>query len=336
MQSGIHMRISGELSIVAGCLGLLLLPDASPARACSGFACTGVQIAPGAGVVPANLPGFWITAGAYADAGAAVITLTRSDGSEVVQTDEQYRLTSALTPGSAYDVRVSFRSTSTCAAKELSTRIVAGSEAPLPSSLGDVTVVARGLGPTAVGFTSGSCYTNVSSSYVDLEPSLDSAAPWKPSLVNVRAIVDGKDYWISAERQPEEQIYPTRGQGVRPLTGGDTRVRVFVACEAIPPGSATGYVPLSEGLHRVRLAGHLPGVGQLQTTEAEVELRCKTDEPVPESDGEPAAQSDGGPASSDGEQGCTIGATKTDSAGGFATIIALTWSVIRGRRRARR
>jgi hypothetical protein len=242
--------------------------------ACSPDPCGSVQLAPGRMKVPANLPGFTVHWGAY-EGSAAKLTVTTLAGSSQVPVDQDHRLGSALVAGEAYAVKLSISETQRCPKQELTTELIAEPEAPLPTSLGSPVVVGQGRGPTAVGSTPGACFSFLDSAYVDLEPSLEgSAAPWRHTISDVVAVVDGKDYWVSSEVQPQEEFYPTRGMGVRALTGGDVRVRVFLACEEIETGSATSYVPLSDGTHRVKLRGTVAGLGSLETSETQIVLSC--------------------------------------------------------------
>jgi hypothetical protein len=208
-----------------------------------------------------------------------------------------------------------------------------------PRSLGRALIVAQGEGATAVDFTNASCYSLLRSAYAELEPSLDGeAAAWRSTLVNVRAIVDGSEYWQSAERQPVEDYYPTRGSGLREATGGDVRVRVFVACEAVRSGEASTYVAIEQGLHRVKLVGTIPGFGELETEETSVTLRCGSQsdagQSTPTDGAAPRDAHDAGASSGDGSVRNTAGCSATRSDSPLAGLLALALSAtFRSRRR---
>lgn len=251
----------------------LLVPER--ARACSGNACTGLQLAPSAGSLPANLPGFFTRFGSYDAAETKSMELVRTDAAGKVEVGPDYKLKSKLVVGGSYQATLKVGATQTCLAKEVVASFVAGPEAALPTTLGDPVVVKQGHESTLVGFTNASCYSALPSAYVDLEPSLlPDATAWRGAVVGVRAVVDGKDYWVSSEEQPADKFYPTGGSGLKPMTGGDVLVRVFVACGPINSGEASSYVPLAEGQHTVKLRATLAGIGELESTETTIELRC--------------------------------------------------------------
>jgi hypothetical protein len=267
------MRITPGSLLSAWLASVVWLTSPATSAACSSFACTGVRLAPSAAVLPANLPGLFVSFGSHGT--GSQVSLSLSGGSKMIALSPDHRLLEKLTPGASYTLRMVLPESDRCPAKELMAGFLAGPEAALPSTLGSAVVKAQGRGPTAVGFTGASCYSTLDTAYVELEPSLDSATSvWANTLVDVVAVVDGQPYWVSAEQQPQEDYYPTRGSGIKPLGGGDVRVRVFVACQALMPGMASSYAPLSEGKHRVKLRGTVPGIGTLETSETEIELSC--------------------------------------------------------------
>ncbi len=250
-------------------LATLAVP--SSGQACSYDGCGWPQLAPSAGsTVPANLPAFAVDKAFYR---SATLSVTRTDGSGSIVVAPDFSLGSNLAVGASYDVKLVLdQGESWCPQRELTTTILAGPEAPIPSSLGAPTVKQQGVGLTEVPYTDAQCSSSLRTAYVDLEPSLDgAAAAFRSTLVDVRAIVDGRLYWLSAEEQPLGLV---NVEPVQPLTGGDVRVRVFVACDPIPDGEADSYDPLTEGMHRVKLRGTIPGVGNLETSETEITLIC--------------------------------------------------------------
>lgn len=140
---------------------------------------------------------------------------------------------------------------------------LAAASAPLPASLGTVTVTDQEVATSSVPTSSGSCTVDVQAdrAMLTLELSAD-AMPWRDAL-HVETLVDGQP-WSS----------PTL---------------VYRVCHSDDPGAATG---LSAGSHEVSMRATLPGTDiVLATAVATFSLECPGD---PQDPGDGSPDEDGG------------------------------------------
>jgi MYXO-CTERM domain-containing protein len=266
-----------------------------PADACSAPPCRLSSFVPADGTtIPANAPGlYWRPAAS--DASPANVRLTTVADPTTALPFTATKLPSGdyvivpdapLAAGTAYVLEDLMPCTFIPNNPPVRNTFTAGPSAPLPQSLGGVSLIGHGIqGDLEVGTSDGSCSKTVDavSISVQLEPSAD-AQPWL-SLLLFQTLVD--DAVWSAQRQINVPIAPGeswKGRGI------DLLYRV---CEEDTGNINRG---LSVGGHRVQFRGALPGVAtELYSSDTSVELMCDSTDPDPD---DPLGNDGGGCSSS--------------------------------------
>jgi len=148
--------------------------------------------------------------------------------------------------------------------------------APMPTTLGTIGAMDKGVGPLVVGTTSGSCSSQIDAHQIDLQVEFSAdALPWRDALA-FTTLVDGQR-WFAAD-----SINSTYAQGTSWVGRGQDRVYASCGGEA-EDGSFSG---LAEGWHQVAFEATLPGTDIVLTTDSvSVELSCEAGGVVDESDG---------------------------------------------------
>ena len=233
-----------------------LLVEARPAEACSPPRCWAGFFTPAhATTVPANVPALhWRPAGSF-DGSAAdptKVTLATAAGAPVAitvspQPNGDFLLvpTEPLVPGTTYKLR----DANACdgVAGPTST-FVAGPDAPLPTSLGNLGATAQGIAPLEVATVSGSCSSTIEADQVFVEVSLSAEAePWI-HLLHFETIADDAGW------RPQQSI-------IAPLAPGNSwRGRgadlLYSTCASEDDGASQG---LANGTYDVVLRATLPG-----------------------------------------------------------------------------
>ncbi|UQA62233.1 hypothetical protein [Polyangium aurulentum] len=272
-------------SVLAASL-LLLVPD--DARACSPGGCRTGVLVPSGGDVPASLPAvLWSPERDFFSSEPIPIDPTQIElvqltangevpvqATATVREDGLYLIAPAapLLPDADYALRAGqFCSLAPPEPWPTTATLHTTSAAPLPTTLGKLSVYAVKQGPLNVGTVSGGCIATITAASARIELGLAAdAAPWRNVLM-YQTIVDGVPWQGSSG--PSDFSLGGSWQG----RGKDL---VYTACEN--SGEPFGVVGLSPGTHSVKMLATLPGSDvALETEELSFELTCAPPEPPP-------------------------------------------------------
>jgi hypothetical protein len=256
--------------ISSGLLALaFVITPSTPASACSGPFCSEGSFIPGKGTVPASLPGIAWRAkvgaqGNPSDVSGVTMARVTASGEEAVAINVEVdpstnhyivKPTEALEAdadyvlrGADYCVEAGQEGTPTEATLHTS------AAAPLPTSLGSLSVGAASIGELSATTVSGSCTSPITAAQATLSLALSAdAAPFEEALI-LKTIVDGE-----------------------PWSHGKL---LYAQCASDDDGTDPG---LTEGEHSVWMEAKLPGTaGALSTEPIAVNLQCAPDvEPEP-------------------------------------------------------
>lgn len=246
------------------------------AEACSAPPCWQSYLAPANDVyVPANLPAiYWQPARGY-DASeldrdpsrvqlAGSVPVPSLTESIRENGDVLFLLNEPLVEGQSYRLTDSTTCNDSSEFISPDNSFTATAEAALPSTLGTVSAIDKGLGPLHVATTSGSCSTQIEAHQIALEVELsDDAQPWRDVLA-FTTLVDGQPWAAS------ESINSTNAPGTSWV--GRAKDKVFLSCDS---DSDEGYSGLAEGAHLVAFEALLPGTDIVLSTEpVTVQLSC--------------------------------------------------------------
>jgi uncharacterized protein (TIGR03382 family) len=239
----------------------------------------GAFVPAGEGVtIPANAPGlFWrpsMTSGQPAD--PSTVRLTRlgdttpipfTPVAEVGSSDWVLVPQQPFIAGTQYVLEESVQCNGAPGARTVFT---AGPEAPLPTTLGTLSIIGHGnFMDLEVATGSGSCSTMVGATVLSifLEPSAE-IEPWKDLLL-YDTLVDGQP-WVN---QSTANMRPAPGASWR----GRGKDLLYRICEPNPDASYPG---LAVGGHQVAFRATLPGTSMTIATPAQaLELMCTSRPP---------------------------------------------------------
>jgi uncharacterized protein (TIGR03382 family) len=262
------------------------------------------------------------------DAGARIPLSLEADGAERIRLIPG----TPLTPGLNYTFHDPDACTSIFDHPDDTFTFAATAAAPLPTTLGELTVTAMTLAPLELAGGAG-CSEQITSARADVSLTLSaSASPWKDALVYT-TWVDGEQWSASADLQAS----PAYGES----WVGRGRDRVYAACTA--PQEASPGVP--EGQHSVELRAALPGTDlDLRSTSVMVTLKCagspdgstprdgSPDATPPSDDTKRPSLSQRSTTEPSGNGNCRIGMRRTSSSGSGA-VVALAFAALVRRRR---
>jgi hypothetical protein len=158
-----------------------------------------------------------------------------------------------------------------------------GPEAPLPSSLGDLSGTPPEVVDKDLATPSGSCSAEarIAQTEIALVPA-SAAAPWI-DVLHFETMVDGRPWHYFGT------ILGTPPPGTSP--DGRARDRVFVVCASKDPYVGNG---LAEGTHVVTMRATLPGTTQvISSSSLEVKLSCTETPPDEDTDMEEIGEKGG-------------------------------------------
>lgn len=267
-----------------------LLVTYEPVWACSPPPCWAGYFTPTTGTtVPSNIPAlYWQPLHGVQDGGNDIgqVTLVSSADlqtplpftSSPVAGSDAYLIvpTQPLVEGTTYTLG----DANTClAAPEYpaapTSVFLVGPSAPMPSTLGAVTVTGAGVAALDVPTASGSCTSPVQAdrAMLSLELSAD-ALPWRDAL-HIETLVDGQPW--------------------------DSRTLVYHACQSDDPLAATG---VAAGSHEVSMRATLPGTDIVLATAAVTFTPDCSDDPAEPDDSVPGE--DGGCSATGGAGGLVL------------------------------
>lgn len=298
-------------------VGVLALACAVPSRAlpCSPAQCLQQHLVPtGNGAIPLDAAGVLLSPERSFGGGGATtasVTVTADDGVVVATSTEAasngtvVRFATPLREGGRYTIGYG----SLCELDRgapLAVTFQAAAAAPLPTTLGALSLERSVVGPLRVGGGAG-CVETIQAAYADvvLVPSAE-ATPWSNAFV-FSTTVDGQRW------APTDTIAFNNQSDVGSSWVGRGRDRVYATCGMAGPGQQAG---VSEGAHDVTLTAWLPGTDVRLRSTLRIFLSCSgatddggvSDGPLGDADGG-ATDLDGGATDMDG------GATDLDGGG---------------------
>jgi len=265
---------------------LLLMPN--EAHACSPGGCRIGVLVPSGGDVPASLPAvlwspeqdFFTSEPSPIDPTQIELVQLTANGEVPVQAtaavreDGLYLITPAapLLPDADYELRAGqFCSMAPPEPWPTTATLHTTSAAPLPMTLGKLSVYAVKQGSLNVATTGGGCIATVTAASERIELGLAAdAAPWKNVLM-YQTLVDGLPWQGSTGLSDFSLGESWQGRG---------KDLVYTPCDN--SGDEFGIGGVAPGKHSVKMRATLPGTDvALETEEVSFELTCAPPEPPP-------------------------------------------------------
>lgn len=254
-------------------LGILIaLGWSQNAQACEPYPCLPGALLPAGGTIPANVEALrWHVAGQIPTRKAKkMLRLTNGKTpvpfSVEVEDPETFRvvLGQPLEEGATYTFTAKNACPQMGPAEHVSTFTV-GPAAPMPDTLGSVTLLAPGMGSLQIGTSGGSCSVEEEAVWADVRVKLsDEAKPWA-EMIDYQARIDAKPWEFS----DTISRLPDRGSSLI----GRGKERVYARCAA----RSGAFEGAGEGTHTVAMQGTVYGQpAPLRAEPISLSLDCKT------------------------------------------------------------